>query len=383
MSTQNRDGKSRRRALAGSRLDIAVAIAALLGGAFLAALLGGACIAFAAPAAGDLLPRRTGPYETIAGRMVEYGSVVTARGHRVRTVTSRPPAMPGRLPAIVFVPWLSCDTVEAPHGPRDGWSRMLNGVAAGVDAVFVRVDKPGVGDSEGDCSQTSLEDDLAAYRAAIRTALARPDVDPSRLVLFGGSIGGALAPVLAREFDVHAIAVAGGFSRTWSEHMLGHERRRLTLSGGAPGAVNAAMRGFVDFYALYLDARLTPGQVLAQRPDFKPLWYDEPEHQYGRHARYFHEVQALNVEGAWDAVRVPTLVVWGEFDWIMGRADQERIVEIVNAHAPGLARLAVISGMNHHFERFADPVAAFRERGGVYAADATKLIVDWLREATR
>jgi len=373
---------TRRRAFADVILDIFSAIAIGIGTAYLAAFLGGTCIVLAAPAE-DPLPRRLGPHETIPGRTVEYASVVAARGARVRTITSRPSNAPGRLPAIVFVPWLSCDTVEAPRGPKDGWARMLNAVAAGVDAVFVRVDKPGVGDSEGNCADTSLEDDLAAYRAAIRATLARSDVDPSRLVLFGGSIGGALAPVLAREFTVHAIAVSGGFSRTWSEHILGHERRRLTLSGSAPAAINSSMRGFVDFYSLYLDARMTPGQVLAQRPDLKALWYDEPEHQYGRHARYFQEVQSLNVEAAWDAVRVPTLVVWGEYDWIMGRADQERIVEIVNAHKPGLARLVVIPGMNHHFDRFADPVSAFREKGGVYAADATGVIVEWLRDAAK
>ena len=357
-------------------------------GLLLSLLLGGAV--GTAHAADDPLPRRadrkTGgplPYEQIAGRIVEYGSALSTRGQRVRTVTTRPPSASGRLPLIVFIPWLSCDSVESPRGPADGWARMLHAVASSVDAVFVRVDKPGVGDSEGDCAQTTLEDDLAAYRAAIRAGLERPDVDPSRLSLFGGSIGGALAPLLALDFKVHALVAAGGFSRTWSEHILGHERRRLTLSGASPSAVNAAMRGFVDFYALYLDSRLTPGEVIARRPDLKMLWYDAPEHQYGRHARYFQEVQSQNVEAAWDAVRAPTLVLWGEYDWIMGRADQERIVEIVNAHAPDLARLAVVPGMNHHFERFATPVDAFREKGGVYAADGAALIVDWLRKHAR
>jgi pimeloyl-ACP methyl ester carboxylesterase len=281
---------------------------------------------------------------------------------------------------IVFIPWLSCDSIESPRGPADGWARMLHGVASSVEAVFVRVDKPGLGDSEGDCSRTTLEDDLAAYRAAIRAGLARPDVNAARLTLLGGSIGGALAPVLAREFDVHALLATGGFSRTWAEHMLGHERRRLALSGSTPAAINVAMRGFVDFYALYLHARMTPAEALTRRPDLKPLWYDAPDHQYGRQAAYYHEVQALNVEAAWDAVRAPTLVLWGEYDWIMGRADQERIVEIVNAHGPGIAELVVVPGMNHHFERFATPADAFREKGGVYASDATAVIVEWLRK---
>src|SRR6516165_5341299 len=60
----------------------------------------------------DPLPRRGGlPYEQIAGRVVEYGSVVSARGQRVRTITTRPTDARDRLPVIVFVPWLSCDSV--------------------------------------------------------------------------------------------------------------------------------------------------------------------------------------------------------------------------------------------------------------------------------
>ena len=357
-----------------------------LAASIIAVVVGVGMVGSAGTAADDTLPRRGDkksgaplPYEQIDGRIVEYGSVASTHGHRVRTVTTRPVNAGASLPLIVFVPWLSCDSIESPRGPADGWARMLRTVAASVDAVFVRVDKPGVGDSEGDCSRTTLEDDLAAYRAAIRKALARTDVDASRLTVFGGSIGGALAPLLAADFKVHALVVAGGFSRTWGEHILGHERRRLTLSGKPPAAVNASMRGFVDFYSLYLDSGLTPGEVLARRPDLKAVWYDAPDHQYGRHARYFQEVQAQNVEAAWDAVRVPTLVLWGEYDWIMGRADQERIVEIVNAHTPGLAQLVVVPGMNHHFDRFASAAEAFAEKGGTYAADAAMTIVEWLR----
>jgi len=55
-------------------------------------------------------------------------------------------------------------------------------------------------------------------------------------------------------------------------------------------------------------------------------------------------------------------------------------VQIVNSHGPGLAQLVVVPGMNHHFERYATPLAAFREEGGLYAADAASAIVDWLRK---
>lgn len=74
---------------------------------------------------------------------------------------------------------------------------MLREVIAGSGRQMVRIEKPGVSDSEGlDCSRTDLEDGMAAFRAGIRAALA----DPQRLYLFGGSVGGALTLVLAHEF---------------------------------------------------------------------------------------------------------------------------------------------------------------------------------------
>lgn len=319
--------------------------------------------------------------ETVDGLIVRYSQAQSERGYRVRTYTTRPAAARGRLPVVVFIPWLSCDAVEAPFGPRgDGWARTLNVVMRGVPVQFVRVEKPGVGDSEGpDCSAADLDHDLAAFRTGIRAALADPGVDPQRLFLFGGSIGGALAPVLAQDFNPRGLIVSGGFSRTWYEHILGHERRRLTLSGKPPAEVNAAMKSFAELYALVLLEGQTPAQAIAARPPLGNVWYDAPAHQFGRPIRYYQQVQALDVEGAWARVQVPTLVLWGEYDWIMGRDDQERIVAILGARDPTLATYIVRRGMNHHFDAFASPREAFAEENGKFDDGAAQAIVEWLR----
>lgn len=202
----------------------------------------------AAPA--DPLPRKGGlPEEAVEGVDIRYGEVRTAKGYRVRTYTSRPHGASGRLPVAVFIPWLSCDRVENPKNYKDGWSFMLRVVMRDSGMQVVRIEKPGVGDSEGPaCADSDLDDDMAAFRAGIRAALADAGADASRLYLIGGSVGGALAPILAREFKPRAIAVSGGFTRTWLEHMLDIERRRLVFSGSTPSQVNAALRAFASFY---------------------------------------------------------------------------------------------------------------------------------------
>ena len=318
--------------------------------------------------------------ERVEGADVAYGSVRTEKGYRVRTYTSRPRGATGRLPLVVFIPWLSCGPAENPLGVYDGWSKMLQAVMKDGGAQVVRIEKPGVGDSEGpDCSAADLEHDMAAFRAGIRAALADPGADPSRLVLFGGSIGGALVPILAGEFPVRGVIVTGGYARTWLEHMLDIERRRLVLSGSRPAEVTEAMRMFAGFYDRVLNGKQTPAQVLASNPAWSKHWYDAPAHQYGRPIRYYQQLQALDVEGAWQAVAAPTLVVWGEYDWIMGREESDRAVAIVRARDPALVTYEIRPGMNHHFDAFADPVAAFKEEGGRYDEGAAQAMVRWLK----
>jgi pimeloyl-ACP methyl ester carboxylesterase len=104
---------------------------------------------------------------------------------------------------------------------------------------------------------------------------------------------------------------------------------------------------------------MTPGQVIAQHPDWKTLWYDSPDGQYGRPAAFYQQLQALNLGEVWQNVQAPVLVIHGSADDIMSRADSQAIVEIVNQAHPGHARFMEIDGMTHGFKtnaQFYDPL---------------------------
>jgi pimeloyl-ACP methyl ester carboxylesterase len=165
--------------------------------------------------------------------------------------------------------------------------------------------------------------------------------------------------------------------------MLEIERRRLTLNGASPADVNRAMRGFADFYPLYLNGNLTPAQVLARRPDLAPLWYDAPDGQYGRPAAYYQQLQRLDVEDAWAAVEVPVLILHGEYDWIMSRSEAEHAAEIVNARHPGRATLEILPRTDHNLGLYASLLAAYRDEGGSFNAEAPERIIRWLHAIAR
>src|SRR5262245_1974787 len=59
---------------------------------------------------------------------VEYGWAEAKGGVRVRTITTKPKNAHGRLPAILFTAWLSCDSVVhsgKSDEARDGWPALL------------------------------------------------------------------------------------------------------------------------------------------------------------------------------------------------------------------------------------------------------------------
>jgi hypothetical protein len=92
----------------------------------------------------------------------------------------------GKLPVIVFIPWLSCGPIENPFGPRDGWGKMLDTVMRESKMQVVRSREAGSGDSIGpDCSSSDLDEDMAALPGGHSRRAGDPGVDPADSIFSG------------------------------------------------------------------------------------------------------------------------------------------------------------------------------------------------------
>ena len=60
--------------------------------------------------------------------------------------------------------------------------------------VLYRVEKPGVGDSEDDCGKVDFLTELNGYETAIQHLKSKPYVDSNKIIVYGNSMGSALAP---------------------------------------------------------------------------------------------------------------------------------------------------------------------------------------------
>jgi pimeloyl-ACP methyl ester carboxylesterase len=307
--------------------------------------------------------------------------VATSRGFNARLVVSRPDNGTRQLSAVVFIPWLSCDPVEVADSTDDGYIRFTRDLAARSRAVVIRVEKPGVDGSPGpDCATSTLGDDFSAFHAGLDAAFSRTDVDTSNIFVVGGSIGGAFAVILAAESRHHLAGVVSvnSFGRTWFEHMIELERRRLTLSDSPANVLGRTMRGFETFYDAFLNRGLTPGQVLTEHPELRAIWYDSTRGQYGRSAEYFQAVQALDVDGALAALTSPALFVSSQFDWVMGAHEAEFALMTSRRSHPGLATARVYPGLSHGLHFYTSALRAFQGRQGVYEPRVAADVAAWM-----
>jgi pimeloyl-ACP methyl ester carboxylesterase len=315
--------------------------------------------------------------ESYPGVVVSYDAIRDTKGQRLRLILTHPQAGGPRFPTIFVVGWLSCDSVEAPPGTEDPTQRVFQAIARMPGFATARLDKAGVGDSDGDCAATDFLTELDGYRQAFRYLQMLPYVDNSHLFLFGISNGGGFAPLVAQTTPVMGYVVDGGWIKSWYEHMLEIERRRLGLAGTAPAEINPSMQAVAQLYSAYLLERQAPAEILSKHPEMRSLWEGDAQHQYGRSVAYYQQLQDLNLMAAWSQVRVPVLALHGEFDWIMSREDPQILVSLVNRNTPGAAVFVELPAAGHSFEHYLTQQAAFAGDQAPFDVAVAERVVAW------
>ncbi len=265
------------------------------------------------------------PREQLAGATVEYG-VLAVAGATLRTIATRTPS-PRSL--IVTVQGIACESVDhdgAFAGAIEAWTR------GGHDTL--RFDKRGVGDSEGGpCPATDFATELADARAVVTYARDEAAARGIPLVVFGHSVGGIIAALLAHDVAAAAVIVYGTPVMTWLACLKDSTRRQLALRGASDDEIAA---------------RVAALDELKQRGELN-----------GRSAAYHAQLDEVDIAGAWRTVMARVLVVRGEHDWVVDAGDQARIATL----AQGPADVVDLAGLDHLLGWHADREASLRDYG--------------------
>jgi alpha-beta hydrolase superfamily lysophospholipase len=264
---------------------------------------------------------------------VEYGHVM-CDGFRLRTLVTRPRrnGSPPKAPAVLFVQGFSRESIDFATANVAPFRELVHGWTRDGFATM-RVDKRGVGDSEGEPADFVTE--VADVQRAL-TALAELSfVNPEQVFVFGHSVGGIIAPLLR---GACGFVVYGTSPLRWYDCIEASRDRQRALRG--------------------LDKTDAPIERTA----------------------YETQLHETDIAAAWSAIEAPVLVLHGEHDWVVGE-DEARAVASSAKHA----EVRVVPGLDHLMTHHASRDDSLRDYGlGPRAGRHDHAVLDatttWMRD---
>jgi uncharacterized protein len=285
------------------------------------------------------------PLETSSDFDILYKSVATD-GARRRVIITKP-RVSGARPAILFITGIGCGSQDN-LSPDSTLAELLYGLTR-RGFVTMRVEKTGVGDSEGPpcmSPEADFQAEVRGYVAGLKALKGYDFVDGGQVFLFGLSIGGLVAPLVAKDVPVKGLVVAETIGKSWYEYELVNLRRQLLLKGRPYDEVERLV-GRKEYcnHRLYFDGE-TPEQIAKDAPDCAQLPVQPPAPY-----TYMRQVAALNLAGAWKAIDAPVLVIYGTSDFLTSMEEHLYLVDLINSFHKGRATLAAIDQMDHFLAR--------------------------------
>lgn len=320
------------------------------------------------------------PEESYPDFATEYGHL-TVDGARHRTIVTKPNG-DGPFPAVLFLQGLGCGSVDQWYAP-DNHTRQLMAGFTKAGFVTVRVEKRGVGDSEGGpCDEMDFQTELRGHQAALAYTQSLEYTD--NVFVFGHSMGGVFAPLVAAKQDVAGVIAFGTIGKPLPHYFVENNQRQAKLRGRSEANLQEQLQALETFVQLFFGERLTPGEIEARDASFKSFFAvrnSDATHFHGVHYTFWHQLDDIDKAKAWASVSAPVLVLYGEADYAASQDDHPYIRDAVNAAHPGNATYVELDNIGHAFETAGSQKETMENRfAGEFNPTVVDTTVQWMRE---
>lgn len=291
------------------------------------------------------------PFDKLPNGEVLYGWAQMG-DCKLRTIVRRP-AGEKPMPTILFIPGYNCGSVEG-YG-QGSYGKLIN---TWINAGFaiVTIEKTGLGDSYGciPCSEVDLATDIKVFEAGYQFMESLPYADKNNLFIFGHSMGGVIAPLIAENHKPRGVIAFATVYRPWSEFLLEMHRVQWPLDGKSYAETEDRARLIQKVYYEYFRLKKSPAE-LYENPEYKELVkteleYDKPgkTDMWGRHWRFWQQLDSIDLARSWANVDAKVLSVFGGADFVAcSELEHQLIVRTVNSTHPGNAEHWNIAELDH------------------------------------
>jgi uncharacterized protein len=315
------------------------------------------------------------PVESHPGITMEYGSFTSPVGlHRM--IIGRPEASGGRpLPVMIFIGGMGCYSLDLFNDTTRGEVQMLN-LLTRNGYMTVRAEKPGVGDgtkTSKACKETSLHEEMESYVHLVKQLKLRADVDSNDISVFGHSMGGVMAPLMAAHTPIHRIIAYGTFGTSLIEYWPKTRRTVGEAYGWPMDSIETYARVSTECNAWYFSHGLRYEEAAAQRPECAEYILTGV-----RSHDYLDQLYRINMASLWKDYGGKALFMWGESDYIASKDDHEILAAVMKRHAPGTGTFRSIPATDHGLNTAADFRTAAGSRGP-YNPEVGNIILEWMK----
>jgi dipeptidyl aminopeptidase/acylaminoacyl peptidase len=138
---------------------------------------------------------------------------------QIRTIIEKPQGE-GPFPVLYYIQGYPCQSCEYTN-PNSSIRKFIDDMVSYGYLVY-RVEKPNMGDSKGnlECSEIDFDTENAVFAKGYDELLNRNDVDKEKITLFGHSMGGWHAPIIANMKSPLATVVYGIRIEDWYDYFL-------------------------------------------------------------------------------------------------------------------------------------------------------------------
>ena len=309
---------------------------------------------------------------------------VVSNGHKIRTFVTKPKS-PGKHPVLFWIQGINASSVDFPLNAKNYIAPVMKPFADD-GFVVVRVEKTGVGDSEGGPARlVGWDEELDIYRQALKALDKYDFVDRDNIFVFGHSMGGCHAPVVCSETPVKGIITYGTVAMSWLEWEVRAPRIQGPLSGQTHAQVDQDVRQITQFYNYVFNEKRSIAWIKKTHPELAAFAAGQSPDGVmlgDRSIKYMQEVNDRNFTDYWAKLgKTRVLALFGEFDWVSLREDQTTVADAVNMANPGCAEFKVVPQSDHIFSKcvgWQDSFDRFAKPGSEFNPEIVKVLRDWI-----
>jgi len=298
------------------------------------------------------------PYETSETTEIIYDNFTFNAG-LIRVIVDKPKQVllkEEKLPAILFIQGYTCgslDNIDDMHPYIQLIKRLCE-----KGYVVMRIEKPGDGDCYNTpaCEDIDFHTEVDVFEEGLNKLKSFNFVDTAKVFIWGHSMGGIIAPIIASRNSLKGIIVYGTVIEPWREYLVEMFRVQNPLFGVDPVEnENNMINYYRIIHSLFIDkkkpAEIAEDTVLLRLLTDK-MEYDENNRIFSRNYKYLVQIDDYNLTEAWSKTNAYVLSMWGDADIeAFSRYSQETIVDVVNHYHPGKAEFMVMKGTTHSFAK--------------------------------